>query len=118
VTDDRFLIDLPMDGFPLMDSDNDHHGTSMPLGAPSTPSPYPGSSCFHEVDGLVCGGEGAASVEKIWRLLSDHEILQFVSCPHNPVPVIVISVIPSSRPDGSGANCPTPACNSGAAWAS
>jgi len=39
VTDEKLLIDLPMDGFPLMDSDNDHHGTSMPLGAPSTPSP-------------------------------------------------------------------------------
>ncbi len=39
VTDEKFLIDLPMDGFPLMDCDNDHHGTLMPLGAPCTPSP-------------------------------------------------------------------------------
>src|SRR6202035_3406013 len=33
VTDDRFLIDLPMDGSPQMDCDNDHLGTSMPVGA-------------------------------------------------------------------------------------
>jgi hypothetical protein len=39
VTDDRFLIDLTMDGFPQMGCDNDHLGTSMPIGAPSTPSP-------------------------------------------------------------------------------
>jgi hypothetical protein len=39
VTDERFLIDLPMDGFPQMGCDNDHLGASMPVGAPSTPSP-------------------------------------------------------------------------------
>jgi hypothetical protein len=39
VTDDRFLIDLLMDGSPQMGCDNDHLGTSMPVGAPSTPSP-------------------------------------------------------------------------------
>jgi hypothetical protein len=30
---------LTMDGFPQMGCDNDHLGTSMPIGAPSTPSP-------------------------------------------------------------------------------
>jgi hypothetical protein len=33
------LIDSTMDGFPRMGCDNDHLGTSMPVGAPSTPSP-------------------------------------------------------------------------------
>jgi hypothetical protein len=28
-----------VDGSPQMDCDNDHLGTSMPVGAPSTPSP-------------------------------------------------------------------------------
>jgi hypothetical protein len=39
VTVAKFRIDLPMDGFPSDGGfDNDHLGTLMPFGAPSTPS--------------------------------------------------------------------------------
>ena len=36
----KFLagVEPCLDGFPLMDSDNDRHGASMPLPAPSIPS--------------------------------------------------------------------------------